>query len=218
MIGFLWFIVIVCVIFVIWGVYWKLFKEKNYVPPNNNYSMTDRSILHKDANSTLNENLLSNETVKVIILGMGDSALIGTERRVFIFKKGITGGVTLGTKLTSWDYKNLTGVQLETGKITGVLSLQGPGIMSQDLSSWSFLNDNKNDAWSVPHALVIGQVQLEGARRGVVKLRELISEAQQPVSSASTGINDLEKLAGLKEKGIITEEEFNQKKKQLLGL
>jgi len=104
---------------------------------------------------------------------MSDSALIGTDRRVFIFKKGITAGATFGSKLASWDYKNLTGVQLETGKITGVLSLQGPGIVSQDLSSWSIFtesNINKNDPWKLPHALVIGQVQLDGARKGVVKL------------------------------------------------
>jgi len=35
---------------------------------------------------------------------------------------------------------------------------------------------------------------------------------------AGRGINDLEKLAELKEKGIISEEEFNAKKKQILGL
>lgn len=46
----------------------------------------------------------------------------------------------------------------------------------------------------------------------------------QIVASSRTGtkapsnLDELEKLAGLKEKGIITEEEFNQKKKQLLGL
>lgn len=37
-------------------------------------------------------------------------------------------------------------------------------------------------------------------------------------TKASSNLDELEKLAGLKEKGIITEEEFNQKKKQLLGL
>ena len=35
---------------------------------------------------------------------------------------------------------------------------------------------------------------------------------------ASSGLNDLEKLAELKDKGIITQEEFDAKKKLLLGL
>lgn len=36
--------------------------------------------------------------------------------------------------------------------------------------------------------------------------------------AAGSGINDLDKLAELKEKGIISEEEFNAKKRQILGL
>ncbi|MBO5928224.1 MAG: superinfection immunity protein [Clostridia bacterium] len=41
--------------------------------------------------------------------------------------------------------------------------------------------------------------------------------AQKPVQQNSQYF-ELEKLASLKEKGIITEEEFEQKKKQILGL
>lgn len=37
-------------------------------------------------------------------------------------------------------------------------------------------------------------------------------------SNKSSGFNDLEKLSDLKNKGIISEEEFNQKKKQILGI
>lgn len=36
--------------------------------------------------------------------------------------------------------------------------------------------------------------------------------------SSNSGVGDLEKLADLKEKGIISQEEFDQKKKQILGL
>ena len=37
-------------------------------------------------------------------------------------------------------------------------------------------------------------------------------------SNSSGQVNDLEKLADLKDKGVITEEEFTAKKKQILGL
>jgi len=47
-------------------------------------------------------------------------------------------------------------------------------------------------------------------------IEQKIHEPQQPV--AGTHMNDLEKLAQLKEKGVITEAEFAAKKKQLLGL
>lgn len=51
------------------------------------------------------------------------------------------------------------------------------------------------------------------------KLEEAIFRAKRgdaPVQSS--GVQDLEKLAELKAKGLVTEDEFNQKKKQLLGL
>lgn len=44
------------------------------------------------------------------------------------------------------------------------------------------------------------------------------SQTQPAVQVQSSGADELEKLAALKEKGIITQAEFNAKKKQLLGL
>ena len=46
----------------------------------------------------------------------------------------------------------------------------------------------------------------------------IIQETRQGKGAPQNSINDLEKLADLKEKGIITEEEFVAKKKQVLGL
>lgn len=58
-------------------------------------------------------------------------------------------------------------------------------------------------------------VLLEDAK----KAKELIdARVGKGDNNTSTGISDLEKLAELKDKGIITDEEFQQKKKQLLGL
>lgn len=59
------------------------------------------------------------------------------------------------------------------------------------------------------------------------KNNELFAEAKKlieekintlSVPAKNSGLDDLEKLAALKEKGIISEEEFQAKKKQLLGL
>jgi len=47
-------------------------------------------------------------------------------------------------------------------------------------------------------------------------IEEIINAVNSPAKNS--GLDDLEKLAALKEKGIISEEEFQAKKKQLLGL
>lgn len=51
----------------------------------------------------------------------------------------------------------------------------------------------------------------------VNKIKELQTDDTKN-EGLSSGLDDLEKLASLKDKGIITEEEFAAKKKQLLGI
>ena len=45
-----------------------------------------------------------------------------------------------------------------------------------------------------------------------------IQDARLAKNTVNSDLDDLEKLADLQKKGVITEEEFTQKKKQLLGL
>lgn len=54
-----------------------------------------------------------------------------------------------------------------------------------------------------------------------IKIKQLIEDKMSELSDSShprSNLDELEKLAELKEKGIITEEEFSAKKKQILGL
>jgi hypothetical protein len=48
------------------------------------------------------------------------------------------------------------------------------------------------------------------------EIKDMQKEGGQPKSA--TNLDDLERLATLKEKGVITQEEFEAKKKQLLGI
>lgn len=60
-----------------------------------------------------------------------------------------------------------------------------------------------------------------GVTHSVLKGNELKNKPQQQSSNSSKsnlGLDDLEKLAALRDKGILTPEEFEQKKKQILGL
>lgn len=54
----------------------------------------------------------------------------------------------------------------------------------------------------------------------IESLKDLTSQLEEskPVVEESDYLNELEKLAGLKDKGVITAEEFEKKKKQILGL
>ncbi len=141
------------------------------------YAIDDRSKLQKDANISLDRNLLFDEKVKVIIQGLSDSAIIGTDTRCFVYKRGEMGGAAFGGKLISWDYANLNGVQLETGSQSGAVSLQGPGTTSEDMSYW---NTHKEGPAASPYQISLTKELFEQAREGIAVLRKLISNAQQP--------------------------------------
>lgn len=189
-------------------------------------ALDDRRQLTKDANKLLDQNLVPGETVRLIIRGTFSSALIGTDRRAFVSKQGMMGGALFGKKLTSYDYRNLTGVHLETGVMSGVFALEGPGITSQDLSYWS---SGKNDPSKAPHALGLNREHFDQAKAGAALLRQLISAAQAPAFApaparwtppAPTGTPDgadlLRKLAELRDAGILSGAEFEAKKQEIL--
>jgi DNA-binding cell septation regulator SpoVG len=93
----------------------------------NTWALDDRAQLHKDANALLTQNLTSGERVMAIIRGTFDSALITTDRRAFVFKKGLFAAAMFGKKLESYDYRNLTGVQLEKESCRGSCLSRGLG-------------------------------------------------------------------------------------------
>lgn len=139
------------------------------------YTIDDRNQLDKDANMSLDRTLTNVEKVKVIIQGLSASAIIGTDRRCFVYKRGIMGGVGLGGKLISWSYTDLNGVQLETGSHSGAISLQGPGTTAKDMDYW---NIRKDGPAASPYELTLTTELYQQAREGVSILRTLISNAQ----------------------------------------
>ena len=76
--------------------------------------------------------------------------------------------------------------------------------------------------WLVP--IVFYLVQRKTVQEGIqevfirVKNEFMSSARQRPNTNGQSDLDQLEKLASLKEKGAITEGEFQAKKKQLLGL
>lgn len=53
------------------------------------------------------------ERVEVVVRGVHGQLMIGTDRRVFVYKKGFTAGALLGKKVASWDYRNISGIQMD---------------------------------------------------------------------------------------------------------
>ena len=181
----------------------------------------DLSRLHPDGRKAVDENLMPGEVIRVVIHGIHASAMIGTDRRAFVFKKGWLSGAGLGQKMTTWDYRNIVGLQIETGWISGVVVIQAPGVAAVDTSYWAAGKDAPINA---PNAIGVSG-DLDAARTGANELRRLIAERQASVAAptveASADKEDviglLRQLGALRDAGIVTPEEFDAKKQDLLA-
>ncbi|MEV3925918.1 SHOCT domain-containing protein [Actinomadura coerulea] len=183
-------------------------------------SLTERSRLHRKANEVLDQNLSPGETVQVIITGANSQAIIGTDRRVFVYKKGIFAGASFGAEITSWDYRGVVGVQIHTGMMTGAVIVQAPGQSGVRTSSWKA---GEGDPYKAPNAIPIVR-PWDQAQVGVARLRQLIEEAHQSTEGSegrsaarpSTIADELKKLADLRDAGALSEEEFLSLKAKVL--
>jgi Short C-terminal domain len=179
----------------------------------------DFANLNRKVKTALIDNLLPNETIRVIIRGARSQAMIGTDRRVFVCKPGFAAGAAFGVEVTSWSYVNLLGVQRHKGMVSGAIVLQGPGQSGKKTSYWGNKDD---DPFKAPNALPIAG-NWKHVDVGVTRLRHLIDAAHTPIATpqattptpASTA-DELRKLAELHAEGILTAEEFQAAKAQLL--
>ena len=181
---------------------------------------SDPKLLHDKAQDSLSKTLVTGESVLVIIRGPSAQAIVGTDRRAFIYKKGFMAGASFGSEMTNWMYKNLVGVQLHTGMMSGAVVLQGPGQSGNSTSYWKGGND---DPYKAPNAIPVVR-PYEVVEAGVARLRELIdldhqkanAPAVQPVQAASVA-DEIRKLAEMRRDGLITDEEFTDLKTQLMS-
>jgi hypothetical protein len=179
-----------------------------------------RARLHAKANEVLDENLAPDEKVLVVISGPSNQAIIGTNRRAFVYKKGFMAGATFGSELTSWDYRNLVRVQLHKGMMSGAVVLQAPGQSGTKTNYWKQGDD---DPYKAPNAIPVVR-PFDAANEGVAELRRLIAEAHAPVPVPASvppkqrSVSDeIVKLVELRNSGLLTDDEFAVAKTRLLS-
>lgn len=115
-------------------------------------------------------------------------------------------GATFDAEMTSWDYRNVVGVQLHTGMMRGAVVIQAPGQSGTKTNHWGRGNE---DPYKAPNAIPVVR-PYDQAKEGVAVLRQLIEAVHRahlaalPLAAtpASTSIVDeLRKLADLHSAG-----------------
>lgn len=143
-----------------------------------------------------------------IFKGYNGTLILGDN--TVLIKRGLRG-VLLGGGMLRGDktipYASIVAVQLKKAGLTAgylQLTLKGGSEAKAGLFQ-SAMDENSINFYS-------------NRNKDFEEARKLIEEKISKSDGVSGNINDLEKLADLKNKGIITEKEFELKKKQLLGI
>ena len=150
-------------------------------------------------------------------------ALVLTDQRALIIKVGFQAGQTLGGKVTSFEYRNITSVEVRASMLSGSFEIAAGGVQGAE---GSYYGSGKNGAFKHPNIVPIQKKQLPAFQAAAKEIRRRIAEAQMPIAATAPAtpptaepgvLIQIKMLAELHEAGILDDEEFSTKKQELLA-
>lgn len=163
---------------------------------------------------------VGDHNVRFVIMGIHGQAIITLSERLVIVKAGLMAGATGGGRATSFRYADIIALEINTGWVTSVIEIITAGHTGTPQHDfWAIGRDR--DPRKLSNTLPLTKELLEKQKEYIDVLRGLIDEAKS-CSAPTTGpavdiVKQLRDLADLKEKGILSVEEFEQAKKRLLN-
>jgi putative oligomerization/nucleic acid binding protein len=176
----------------------------------------------------LNRVLEPGEQVLVIVVGALRQAVVGTDRRLFVYKAGNQAGVMFGRRAKSWNYADVANLRLDIGQKGGVLTVV-PVVPDEEILAYGA--SGHGTPQQSPNAITFASKPGTAIAARVQALLELVAAAHraQPATGPSTSqpppsaerpppdpFEEIRKLGELRSAGLLTEEEFTAKKAQLL--
>jgi hypothetical protein len=157
-------------------------------------------------------NIGNGEKIIVKLEGGTGQGLVITDRRIYIVKWGFWGGSSFGSRCNAFEFKNITGIEIKKALLTTTFEILTPAHHNTKTKISSAIESD--------NIIVFNNVKFNVFQEAVNIGRDLIGQAHNnnPTTNSSINLDDMEKLAELKDKGIITTEEFDAKKKAILGL
>lgn len=141
--------------------------------------------------------LQSDEVIEHIISGSyegGLGVLVATNKRLVFVDKGMLWG----SKVEDFPYDKITSIQYDTGMLMGTIKIHASG--------------NKADIHNV--AKMWTKDFADFVR---LKISSETNVASEPTQPAVDMLSQLERLAKLRDQGVLTEEEFNEQKAKMLN-
>lgn len=155
------------------------------------------------------------ERIIVALKGAFKEYLVCTDKMVYIFKEGFMTGHLFGGGIFRMPYSQVTNAEVVFHAITGYFELSAAGLENKALNYW----DRKNDPAKQPNAISLVSNQRADFDKAAAFILEQIAASKAPQAHADqTTAEKLRDLKALLDEQILTQEEFEAKKKELLAL
>lgn len=172
------------------------------------------------------ETIPPEESLYVALKGREREYLFCTDKMVYIKKKGFMTGHRFGSGSFKMDYNNITNVEVDFHISSGYFELSSAGLQNKPLDVWK---NGELDPMKVPNAIsLVGKDQKEVFEKASRFIMQKVVETHSPLQSHQTqsmdstsvqsSVAQIREFKQLLDEGIITQEEFDAKKKQLLNL
>lgn len=147
------------------------------------------------------------------MLGLHDQLALATDRRLLIVKTGWLVGSAFGHKSTSFDYRNLTAVEIRSTMAFGFFEVSAGGMSLPNAPK------GRQKQQEMPNIVTFAKADGKHWERFAGKVREMAGSPGAPqVGAPAPDLTDqIRKLADLRDAGVLTEEEFAAKKADLLA-
>jgi hypothetical protein len=199
-------------------------------------------ILRNGLKELVQPHISEDESIQFCLLsrdiGGWNQALVALTDRLLMIKPGSIAGTTFGPQVTSFYYRDITSIEVNTGLINGVIEINTPSYQGNGQKGfWAIKNEDK-DPYKATNWIPIRKrylkeykpyIDMLRAMERAAKQRRVASSSLQSENSlrselkylaslrASGVLSELEKLASVRATGVLTDEEFQRAKRRLLG-
>lgn len=123
----------------------------------------------------LHQNISSDEKIMVKLPGAFGQAFVLTNKRMYLVKWGFMTGNTFGGQCLAFEYKNITGVKITNGMMTGVFQVITAGNQNTEKSYWGA--GPKGNAIKADDAITYRREGFKMFQQATNMARELINQA-----------------------------------------
>ena len=162
----------------------------------------------------------------LVITSGSDGALAAFDSELIILKIGaLTGfmaGATGGGRVTHFPYRQITTIEYNSGFLHGVLEVltaSYSGDINKDFWNFNKSNRGQNDPRQQNNTLPLSKITFNQITGQLSKIRDLIEKTHtgNPTENFGGLGDEIEKLSELHKKGILTDDEFKEAKKRIIG-